>query len=361
MEGIVRDTPARSLRSLSAAELEALVLECGEKRYRAAQIALWLHHDDAADVEEMANVPKSLRSALTERGWTVEQMTEAGRQESSDGTVKWLYETWDGAHVECVLIPAEGRNSLCVSTQVGCAMKCAFCRTGRLGFKRNLSAGEILEQFVRTRRWLKENRPDAPALTNVVFMGMGEPMNNLDEVEKAVRWLHDQRSSNLARRHLTVSTSGVVPGIREFARRGIPAQLAVSLNGTNQEMRSELMPVSRRWPLPELLAAVDEYIAATGQEVTFEFVLIHGRTCTDKAAAELREIVRNRKCKVNAIALNASENEDLVPPTAAEVERFFSLMGNLRKHITLRQPRGRDILAACGQLAAKNQKANPTC
>ena len=348
----------RSLRSLSASELEQLVLECGGKKYRAAQIALWLHRDDVESVDGMVNVPLELRSAISERGWVVEQMTEVGRQESTDGTVKWLYESWDGSKIECVLIPTEERNSICVSTQVGCAMKCAFCRTGRLGFKRSLSAGEILEQFVRTRRWLKERRPGSPALSNIVFMGMGEPMNNLDEVEKAVRWLHDQRSSNLARRHMTVSTSGVVPGIREFARRGIPAQLAVSLNGSNQEMRAELMPVSRRWPLPELLSAVDDYIAETGLEVTFEFVLIRGITCTDSAADELKEIVRNRKCKVNAIALNSSENEKLVSPSQEEIDRFFVRMGSARKFITLRQPRGRDILAACGQLAAQKGKAN---
>lgn len=327
----------------------------GERRFRAQQIAHWLHSSGISSIKEMANLPTSLREALSKE-WCIDQLNEEAMQESSDGTVKWLFRTADDHLIETVLIPADDRNSLCVSTQVGCAMGCHFCRTAKLGFKRNLESGEILDQFVMAQRWLRLYRPQSGELTNIVFMGMGEPMMNLNEVEKAIHWLHHPAHYNISRRRITVSTSGVVPGIEEFARRNIPAKLAISLNGSNQETRAASMPVARRWPLDQLLKAVDNYIHATNEMVTFEYVLIKGSTCSEQAALELGEIVRNRRCKINAIPLNPSEFNSLQQPTTDEIEQFCSYISSVGKQITLRQPRGREINAACGQLAANHQE-----
>ncbi len=260
--------------------------------------------------------------------------------------MKWLFETHDGHHIETVMIPANGRFSVCVSTQIGCAQNCAFCRTAKMGFTRNLEAGEILEEILHVNWYLKDNGIlDADGkvaqVTNIIFMGMGEPLNNLEQVHRVCCTLHNQSLFNMGAKRMTVSTSGVVPKIKELVDRNTPCCLAV--------------PVNRVWPIEKLLEAVDDYIRRTDNYVTFEFVLIQGITCTPKAAKELIRICAPRRVKVNAIVLNDGDDPTLHAPTPEEVEEFLAAVRAAEIQITIRNPRGRDILAACGQLAYKKE------
>lgn len=324
----------------------------GEKAFRAAQVLEWVFAHNAKDFSEMTSVAKSLRTNLQEN-FVLRTLQQSRQIKSVDGTTKWLFKTHDGYAIETVMIPAEKRNSVCISTQAGCAMGCKFCRTGTMGLQRNLTQGEILEQFMVVREHLKTEDKE---LNNVIFMGMGEPLGNFNNVDGASRILHDQKFFGLGKRRITVSTCGIVPGIRKIIEHETPCKLAVSLNGTNDEMRSSIMPVNQTWPLQELLDTVDDYIAATGESVTFEYVLIDQITCTPQAAKELLKIASPRKCKVNAIALNQSENPNLHEPTPEAIEEFFRIVRDAGVQMTIRTPRGQDILAACGQLAVKNQK-----
>jgi 23S rRNA (adenine2503-C2)-methyltransferase len=224
-------------------------------------------------------------------------------------------------------------------------MNCAFCRTAKMGLKRSLEAGEILEQIICVMQ--------SAEVTNIVFMGMGEPLNNLDAVDYACRVLHDQKAFGFGKGRLTVSTSGVVPKIRELVERGTPCHLALSLNGASDAVRGSVMPVNKTWPLAKLIEAVDFYLEATGEWVTLEYILIKGLTCTPEAAKDLIRLVKPRRCKVNAIVLNPSENQDLQPPELHEVESFLESVRAHNIQIHIRNPRGRDISAACGQLAHK--------
>ena len=271
-----------------------------------------------------------------------------------------LFKTHDDHHIETVMIPANGRYSVCVSTQVGCAMNCAFCRTAKMGFTRNLEAGEILEEIINVNWYLKESgflneEGKTAQVTNIIFMGMGEPLNNLENVHRVCCTLHNQSLFNMGSKRMTVSTSGVVPKIKELVDRNTPCCLAVSLNSTNNEYRSSVMPVNKTWPIEKLLEAVDEYIRRTDNYVTFEFVLIQDITCTPKAAKELIRICAPRRVKVNAIVLNDGDDPTLHAPTPEQVEDFLAMVRAAEIQITIRNPRGRDILAACGQLAYKKE------
>jgi 23S rRNA (adenine2503-C2)-methyltransferase len=340
-------------KSLTEAQAKEFMASIGEKPYRTQQLHHWVFNRGVMDFDLMDNIPVALREKLKNHCFLA-SLREESLQISADGTTKWAFRTADNFVIESVLIPKNARFSLCVSTQVGCAMGCTFCRTAKMGLKRNLTTGEILEQVIFANHFLRD-RGD-PGITNVIFMGMGEPLHNFDEVHKTCIWLHDQRYFKLGRRRITVSTSGVVPKILELAKQETPAQLAVSLNGTNDEMRKSIMPITNRYPLASLLDAIDTYTAQTGNMITFEYVLIKDLTCTQQAAKELVAITRKRFCKINAIALNDSDIESLQAPTPEEVEDFLKIVRDAGIQINLRTPRGRDILAACGQLAIKKQK-----
>jgi 23S rRNA (adenine2503-C2)-methyltransferase len=344
--------PAGDLKDLSEAELKDFFTQWGEKSFRIQQIIDWMYNHNVKTFAEMTNLSQALRDRL-EKECKLRTLEVVRQDASADGTVKWLYKTHDGYFIETVLIPSEERNSVCVSTQVGCGMGCTFCRTSKMGLKRHLSSGEILEQFINTRVFLREFDRN---LTNIIFMGMGEPFHNYDNVKKTIEWLHDRKTFNLGAKRITVSTSGIVPKIRQMADDNLTANLALSLNGTNDEMRSRTMPINNRWPMTELLDAVDYYIRKTGEHVTLEYVLIKGITCTPQAARELLSIIRNRRVKMNAIALNDGDDPTLRCPDPEEIEEFLTIVRQAGKHITVRQPRGRDIKAACGQLAHHQQK-----
>ncbi|MCQ2093088.1 MAG: 23S rRNA (adenine(2503)-C(2))-methyltransferase RlmN [Fibrobacter sp.] len=351
-----------NIKTLTTDELKAWLRDVDEKPFRADQIQKWLFCQQVRSYDEMVNISPALREKMAKQ-FSLRALTEDQHMVSVDGTVKWLFTTHDGYHIETVMIPANGRFSVCVSTQVGCAMNCAFCRTAKMGFFRNLEAGEILEEILNVNWYLKDNNifneeGEIAQVTNIIFMGMGEPLNNLENVHRVCCTLHNQKLFNMGAKRMTVSTSGVVPRIKELVDRNTPCCLAISLNSTNNEYRSSVMPVNNIWPIEKLLEAVDDYIRRTDNYVTFEFVLIQNITCTPKAAKELIRICAPRRVKVNAIILNDGDDPNLHAPTPDEVDTFLAAVRAAQVQITIRTARGRDILAACGQLAYKKNKDN---
>jgi 23S rRNA (adenine2503-C2)-methyltransferase len=342
------------LLSLDREALGDFLVELGEPRYRGRQVREWMFHHLESDFGRMSNLSKKLVEKISESA-EVSLLTVKSFQESRDGTRKWAFQTRDGHVFETVLIPTENRRSLCVSSQIGCAMGCTFCRTATMGFIRNLTLGEILEQVFLASRFLKET--DGSRLSNVIFMGMGEPLHNLENVARACEALNAEDGFGIGKAHITVSTSGIVPRILEWATRAPDFKLAISLNGSNDAMRSSVMPVNRRWNIGALMDAADEYIRISGQKLTFEYILIQGKTCTPEAARELKNIASRRHCKINLIPLNKGEDPALQPPSEEEILAFEAILKQGDFEVLRRRPRGPDILAACGQLAIPLKKA----
>jgi 23S rRNA (adenine2503-C2)-methyltransferase len=327
-------------------ELEAVLAEWGEPRYRARQVFHWLHRRAELDPEKMTDLPASLRGRLR-----VTASHEVRRLRSADGqTSKLLLCLHDGQDVETVeMLTETGRKTICVSTQAGCAMGCTFCVTGQFGFARNLDAGEIVEQVLRCSG---DGRP----VTNVVFMGMGEPLANYDATLKAIRLLCHPAGLRLGARRITLSTSGIVPRILQLADEGLQIGLAISLHAANDEARSKIMPVNRRWPIAELLAASDEYAAKTGRRVSFEYTLIANVNDAPEQADELAALLRGRLAHVNLIPLNPTEDASLRAPSMERATAFERRVREGGIAATIRVNRGRDILAACGQLRLSERR-----
>jgi len=319
----------------------------GEPRYRLDQVWQGLYTQLAAPAD-ITNVPKALRERLATELPTA--LTQVVRKVSDGGdTVKYLWELHDGSRVETVLMLYPDRVTVCVSSQAGCAMACGFCATGQAGFTRHLTVGEIVEQVVVSAR-------DAKAmdrrLANVVFMGMGEPMANEAAVWAAVERFHG--AIGMSARHLTISTVGLVPGIRTLATRPLPVNLAVSLHAANDELRNELVPINKRYPLDDLMKACAEYLAAKGRRISFEWALIDGVNDRARDAAELAKLTRrfHLPAHVNLIPLNPTPGYPTVGSSAKKVAEFRTLLDDLGVNATVRRNRGTDIDAACGQLAA---------
>jgi 23S rRNA (adenine2503-C2)-methyltransferase len=340
----------RSLPGLFPDELEQLVQGWGEPAYRARQIFHWIHRRGVLDAHEMTDLPAALRERIH-----VAQSQEVRRLKSVDGlTSKLLLRLHDGQEIEAVEMktaPAGegGRKTICVSTQAGCAMGCVFCVTGQFGFARNLDAGEVVEQVLRF------GEPDQP-VTNVVFMGMGEPLANYAETLRAIGLLTHPHGLGLGTRRITLSTSGLVPQMRQLAEEGSKIGLAVSLHAPNDELRSSLMPVNRRWPIAEVLDAAEYYVKRTGRRVSFEYTLMAGVNDSDPLADDLAHLLRGRLCHVNLIPLNPNEDTSL---QASSTQRALAFEARLRQAgvaATIRVNRGRDILAACGQLRLAEKK-----
>jgi 23S rRNA (adenine2503-C2)-methyltransferase len=332
----------RSLVGMFPGELELLVEQWGEPAYRGRQIFSELHRRGVLDPSNMTELPKSLRQRLS-----VTRAAEVRRLHSRDGlTSKLLLRLHDGQEIEAVEMNTAttgGRKTICVSTQAGCAMGCVFCVTGQFGFARNLEAGEIVEQVLRS------NDPQRP-VTNVVFMGMGEPLANYDETLRAIRLLTHPDGMNLGARRITLSTSGLVPQIHRLADEGLQIGLAISLHAANDELRSHLMPVNRRWPIVELLRAAHAYFEGTGRRVSFEYTLMAGVNDSDAHADELAGLLAGRHSHVNLIPLNPTEDPSLHAPSSVRALAFEMRLRDAGIAATIRVNRGRDILAACGQL-----------
>ncbi|HEY4187838.1 MAG TPA: 23S rRNA (adenine(2503)-C(2))-methyltransferase RlmN [Polyangia bacterium] len=354
--------PVRNdLRSFSPAELGARIKAAGEPSYRAEQVFRWLHEQGVTSWEAMKNVPPNLRARLADDEETaLNALTLDMEQVSTDGTRKMRFRTDDGRSIESVLIPEErppeergeltaGRDklTLCVSSQVGCALDCGFCATATLGFGRNLSAGEIVQQvYIAAER--AGRRP-----TNLVFMGMGEPMHNFEQVTKAFSLLIHPWGAAFSPRRITVSTAGVIPKIAELGQLSPAPNLAISLNATTDEVRDRIMPVNRKWPIAELLQAARAFPLAHGRKVTFEYVLLAGVNDADADAERLPRLLKGMPSMVNLIPWNPFSGPQFQRPSAERIRTFQDILRRHGMQTFIRTPRGDDIDAACGQLAAR--------
>jgi 23S rRNA (adenine2503-C2)-methyltransferase len=335
----------QDLAGLTLEELETLVRDLGEPRYRGRQLARWIHARRAPAVDAMTDLPAGLRARLAGSA-RLDRLRLAHRVEAAhDHTTKVLLELRDGLTIEAVLMRYDdGRRTVCVSTQVGCGMGCAFCATALAGLTRNLSAGEIVDQVLAMAEATGER------VTHVVFMGMGEPLANYEATLRAVRLLNAPYGPRIGMRHLTISTVGLVPQIRRLARERLQLTLAISLHAPNDALRSELVPVNRRWPLAELIAAAREYGVATGRRVTFEYVLMAGLNDGDRHARELAALLTESHAHVNVIPWNPVYGMAYRRPAPEAVSRFAGLLRRRGMAATIRIDRGVEIDAACGQL-----------
>ena len=334
-----------NLYELSRGELEQFVIGLGEKRYRAQQIWEWMYRQRVDCFEAMSNLPAATIAKLNEAA-TLGRLELVARQHSRDNTEKRLYRLDDGQLIESVLMPyADERITACISSQAGCAMGCVFCASGQMGFGRNLTASEIFEQAMVFARELAGR---GQRLSNIVFMGMGEPFHNYDTSLKALRQIMTRL--RIGARHITISTVGLAPQIRRFADEGLQVNLAVSLHKTNDAQRSALMPVNKRWGLGELMDACRYYVARTNRRVTFEWAAIAGENDTEEEAHRLGALLSSLLCQVNIIPLNPTGGYGGAPADQARIERFSHVLRAYGISSTVRVRRGIDIDAGCGQL-----------
>ena len=326
------------------------MLELGFPAYRARQLWGWAYRRCVTDYPEMTNIPAALRDMLAAQA-PLSLFEQVRAVTTEDGeTVKTLYRTRDGQLLETVLMLYPNRATVCVSCQVGCAVGCAFCATGLMGLSRNLGAGEMVAQVVGAAR---DARQRGRELTNVVMMGMGEPLQNYAEVMKFINIIHDPQGLDIGARRITVSTSGIVPKIDALAEEPLQLNLAISLHAPDDELRSQLVPINRRYPIATLMAAVDRYIARTGRRVSFEYALMRGINEGERTANDLATLLRSRLCHVNIIPLNPVEVLPYERPDAAGIERFARILRTAGIPTSVRYSRGLDINAACGQLRAE--------
>lgn len=349
------------LTGYSRDELIRLFKEMGEPRYRADQVFRGLHGRRFGSFEEMTDLPKALRDKLNEAA-TTRTLTIESRYVSHDGTRRFLMKTHDGFPVETVFIPTENRDTICFSSQSGCPLKCDFCLTAKLGLLRNLTAGEIAEQVITVLNDVYGVGMETPHGTNLVAMGAGEPFLNFENLIKALEIMSDEDGLFIVPGRVTVSTAGIVPKIYEFAKLERRPNLAISLSAPTDEQRNVLMPINKRWNIDELFAAAKAYeqTLKRGERFTFEYVLLGGVNDSDehaRALAKLLDKYELNRVKINLIAHNAAEGLDYHPPDANQVMQFKSLLESLGVDAYVRTPRGRDIYAACGQLAAKTVDA----
>ena len=340
-------------------DLEGLTAFCeqlGEKRFRAVQLFRWIHQKGATDFDQMSDLAKSLRGKLQGVA-TLERLKVISEHVSADGTIKWLFDVGGGNAVESVYIPEDDRATLCISSQAGCAVGCRFCSTGHQGFSRNLSTGEIIAQLWHAEHTLRERfKRDDRIVSNVVMMGMGEPLQNYNALVPALRTMLDDHGYGLSRRRVTVSTAGVVPMI-ERLQKDCPVALAVSLHAPNDPLRDELVPLNRKYPIAELLASCVDYLSAAPRDfITFEYCMLDGVNDTDEHARQLIALVKGRiNCKFNLIPFNPFPESGLTRSPNPRVQAFARILADAGIVTTVRKTRGDDIDAACGQLAGEVQ------
>ncbi len=334
------------LLGLDRSGLESLLVEWGEPRFRAAQILQWLHARQIHEFAQMSNISKALRARL-EQDCDLAEPEIVREQQAADGTRKWLLALPDGNAIETVFIPEEDRGTLCISSQVGCSLACSFCATGAQGLSRNLETHEIIAQIRVARRAL-----GLEAISNVVFMGMGEPLLNLKQVLPAIRLLLDDFAYGLSARRVTVSTAGVVPGLAQLGRES-PVNLAISLHATRDEIRDELVPINRHYPLAELLAACRAYPLPPRRRITFEYVMLEGINDQDQHARELVRLLAGMPALVNLIPFNPFPQARYRRSGNARIDAFRDIVLRAGLMTVTRRTRGDDIAAACGQLAGQ--------
>ncbi|HEU0031769.1 MAG TPA: 23S rRNA (adenine(2503)-C(2))-methyltransferase RlmN [Kofleriaceae bacterium] len=341
------------LRAMTLADAEAFAVGQGWPRFRGEQVWRWVHEKGARSFEEMSNLPRDVRARLAEVA-QIGCLTIADVQTSRDGTRKLRLVTRDGQSIESVLIPDGEKTTQCISSQVGCAVDCQFCATAKLGLKRNLDAGEIVDQVYLARRLLAEAEPGR-RITNLVYMGMGEPLHNYENLIRSLRILTDDKGVGLSQRRITVSTAGLVPKLEKLGAETVRPNLAVSLNAPNDQIRDEIMPINRKWNIGKLLAALKAYPLEQRRRITFEYVLLAGVNDSPADAAQLARLLRGVKCKVNIIPWNPHPEAPYERPSNAAIQAFQNECKRLGLPTYLRTPRGDDIDAACGQLANRAQ------
>lgn len=339
------------LRGLSPDELGAFIAALGKEKYRTKQLLSWMYGKGISEFEAMTNLSRSFREKLSQIAY-VSEVEEVQRIHSEDDdTTKFLFRLEDGLQVESVLIRDGRRRTVCLSSQVGCSLACRFCATGQMGFRRNLSAAEIINQLIAVRRVLQD---EGEEVTNVVLMGMGEPLLNYKNVIKAIRLMGLEMGISLGARKITLSTAGIVPGIYRLAKEGLRIGLAVSLNAANDATRRRLMPINQSYPLMPLMEAVRTFSRTYDRRITFEYVLIEGVNDSLQDARQLVRLIAHVPCKINLIPLNPIPDSDLRRPPPERIECFQQFLFSRHFTAMLRASKGQDIAAACGQLCVKS-------
>lgn len=341
-----------SIYSYTMQDLKEWLKERKEPAFRATQIYEWLYEKRVASFEEMTNLSKGLREKLSQN-FSVTPLKEVVKQVSKDGTIKFLFELQDGLSIETVLMRHQYGNSICVTTQVGCRIGCTFCASTLGGLKRHLSPGEIVAQVVHVQRELDQTDE---RVSSIVVMGIGEPFDNYQSLMNFIRIINDEKGINIGARHITVSTSGIVPKIYEFANEGLQVNFAISLHAPNTSLRTQLMPINKAYPLDELLEAVRYYIEKTNRRVSFEYGLFGGVNDSVAHANELADLVGDLKCHVNLIPVNYVPERDYVRTPKKQIERFYKTLQDRGINVTVRREQGHDIDAACGQLRHKERR-----
>ncbi|MFH0828019.1 MAG: 23S rRNA (adenine(2503)-C(2))-methyltransferase RlmN [Candidatus Omnitrophota bacterium] len=339
----------RDIKELTLEELKKFLVSWNEPAFRAKQVFSWIYRKGAVSFDGMSNLPAELKQRLNENFAVFSLEPEAAR-ESTDGTKKFLFKLEDKKFIEAVSIPSEKRLTGCISSQAGCKFACVFCASGALGFKRNLSCAEILSQVL----YLKNN--SLQPLTHIVFMGTGEPLDNYDNVLKAVRIINSDYAFNIGARRITISTCGIIPGIKKLAEEGLQIELSVSLHSADNCVRDKLMPVNKKYPLKDLIPTLCQYAEATNRQVTFEYMLAKGVNSDLQSALKLCKIIRGLNCKVNLISVNSQRELGFLPPDRECILFFRDALIKAGIPVTVRRPRGQDIEAACGQLRLRYEK-----
>jgi len=341
------------LKGKTLEELRQWAEASGEKKFRGDQLFNWIYNKMAVSFDEMMNIPKELRSKLNDTA-EINVLNWVGTQESkTEGTVKLLLQTALGHNIECVIIPEEERVTLCVSTQVGCPLDCKFCATGLMGYKRNLTAGEIFEQYAIAQRYYDRR------ITNIVYMGMGEPLLNFDNTVKSLDIFSEELSTGISQKKITVSTAGIAPRIYDFADTGIKSKLALSLHSCFEDIRTLIMPINKKYPLKDVLDACKYYGNKTKSRITFEYVMLKGLNDRDEDLKALIKLTRRIQSKINIIPFNSLKHmnpdgfsAELVPTPQKRIDEFAQILRDNDITVIVRDTQGSDIAAACGQLAA---------
>lgn len=317
-----------------------------QKSFRAKQIYRWIYQNEVSQFTDMTDLSKELRNQLQQH-YLIDTFNIKTKQVSKDGTIKYLFELLDGSYIESVLMIHDYGTSLCVTSQVGCNMKCTFCASGLLHKQRNLTAGEMVEQV------MKVQKDTGKRISHIVVMGTGEPFDNYDQVMKFIRIINDPQGLAIGARHITVSTCGMVDNIRQYAKEGIQTNLAISLHAPNDEIRNKLMPINKVYPMDELRKAVQEYIEITSRRVTFEYILLKDVNDSLPCARQLAHYIKGLNAYVNLIPYNSVDEHGYLPSNKETIEAFKSELLRLHINVTLRKEHGQDIDGACGQLRAK--------
>lgn len=337
----------KNIKDYHIEELKNELKEIGEKPFRAEQIFKWLYEEKVESFDEMTNLSLELREKLKDT-YIICNFNILKKQESKDGTIKYLLDVLDGNAIETVLMRYHHGNSICVSSQIGCKMGCKFCASTGINFIRNLTSGEIVEQIIRVEQDTKER------ISNVVFMGIGEPLDNYDNVVNAIRMINHPKGLNIGARHISISTSGLVPKIYQLAEENIQCTLSISLHATSNEKRSSMMPVNNTYPIEDLLQACKDYIAKTNRRISFEYALAKDNNDNLEDAKELVKRLKGMLCHVNLIPINKIENGKFDKSSNENIMRFRDYLNDHGIVATIRRELGSDIDAACGQLRRKN-------